>query len=59
MPARLRADLRVATKDRRTVEAEVIRTLVAAIDNAEAACIRAALANHHATMHQCMPGRLS
>lgn len=34
--ARLRADLRTAMKDRRTFEAEVIRALVAAIDNAEA-----------------------
>ncbi len=32
----LRADLRAAMKDRRSGEAEVIRSLVAAIDNAEA-----------------------
>jgi uncharacterized protein len=36
MKARLRADLRTAMKDRRTVEANVIRALIAAIDNAEA-----------------------
>lgn len=36
MKARLRADLRAAMKGRRTVEAKVIRELVAAIDNAEA-----------------------
>lgn len=36
MKARLRADLVAAMKDRRTVEAKVLRTLVAAIDNAEA-----------------------
>lgn len=36
MKARLRAALRAAMKDRRSVEAEVIRTTIAAIDNAEA-----------------------
>jgi uncharacterized protein YqeY len=36
MKARLRADLRTAMKDRCTMEAKVIRALVAAIDNAEA-----------------------
>lgn len=36
LKVRLRADLRVAMKDRRTLEANVIRALVAAIDNAEA-----------------------
>jgi uncharacterized protein len=36
MKARLRADLRTAMKDRRTIEAKVIRELIAAIDNAEA-----------------------
>jgi len=36
MKARLRAELRTAMKDRRTLEARVIRALVAAIDNAEA-----------------------
>jgi uncharacterized protein len=36
MKARLRADLRTAMKDRRTIEANVIRALIAAIDNAEA-----------------------
>jgi len=36
MKARLRADLRTAMKDRRTIEAKVIRALIAAIDNAEA-----------------------
>lgn len=34
--ARLRADLLAAMKERRTVDAKVLRTLVAAIDNAEA-----------------------
>ncbi|MBX7185043.1 MAG: hypothetical protein K1Y01_07850 [Vicinamibacteria bacterium] len=34
--ARLRADLLAAMKEKRTVEAKVLRTLVAAIDNAEA-----------------------
>lgn len=36
MKARLRADLSVALKERRTDEAKVVRTLLAAIDNAEA-----------------------
>lgn len=36
MKARLRADLRIAVKNRRPIEAKVIRALVAAIDNAEA-----------------------
>jgi len=36
MKTRLRADLVAAMKDKRTVEAKVIRTLVTAIDNAEA-----------------------
>jgi uncharacterized protein len=36
MKARLRGDLRSAMKDRRTTEARVLRTLIAAIDNAEA-----------------------
>jgi uncharacterized protein YqeY len=36
MKARLRVDLRTAMKGRRTAEAQVIRALVAAIDNAEA-----------------------
>jgi uncharacterized protein YqeY len=36
MKARLRTDLRTAMKDRRTIEAKVIRALIAAIDNAEA-----------------------
>lgn len=36
MKARLRADLRAAMKDKRSSEARVIRSLVAAIDNAEA-----------------------
>lgn len=36
MKARLRQDLRAAIKDKRAVEVKVIRTLVAAIDNAEA-----------------------
>jgi uncharacterized protein len=36
MKARLRADLRAAMKDRRAIEAKVIRALIAAIDNAEA-----------------------
>lgn len=36
MKVRLRADLRAAMKDGRTVETNVFRALVAAIDNAEA-----------------------
>lgn len=36
MKGRLRADLRTAMKERRTIEAKVIRALIAAIDNAEA-----------------------
>lgn len=36
MKARLRADLRIAMKDRRAGEAKLLRALVAAIDNAEA-----------------------
>lgn len=36
MKARLRADLRAAMKSRNTTEAKVIRSLVAALDNAEA-----------------------
>jgi len=36
MKARLRADLRAAMKDKRTLEAKVIRALIAALDNAEA-----------------------
>jgi uncharacterized protein len=36
MKSRLRADLRAAMKDRLTMEAKVIRALIAAIDNAEA-----------------------
>lgn len=36
MKARLRADLRSAMKDKRTLDAQLIRALVAAIDNAEA-----------------------
>lgn len=36
MKDRLRADLRAAMKDRRPSEAKVIRSLVSAIDNAEA-----------------------
>jgi len=36
MKVRLRADLRAAMKDRRAVEAKVIRALIAALDNAEA-----------------------
>ncbi|MDH7795509.1 MULTISPECIES: GatB/YqeY domain-containing protein [unclassified Beijerinckia] len=41
MKIRLRADLRAAMKDRRADEAKLIRTLVAAIDNAEAPPLRA------------------
>jgi len=37
MKTRLRADLRVAMKERRADDARLIRSLVAAIDNAEAA----------------------
>jgi uncharacterized protein YqeY len=50
MKARLRADLRTAMKHRRTIEAKVIRALVAAIDNAEAPPIQegqTALVHHH------------
>jgi hypothetical protein len=50
MKARLRADLRNAMKDRRTIEAKVIRALIAAIDNAEAPPVhegQTALARHH------------
>ncbi len=50
MKARLRADLRTAMKDRRTIEAKVIRALIAAIDNAEAPPAhegQTALAHHH------------
>ena len=36
MKARLRADLRAEMKDKRAIEAKVIRALIAAIDNAEA-----------------------
>ena len=36
MKARMRADLSAALKDRRADEAKVVRTLIAAIDNAEA-----------------------
>ena len=36
MKARLRADLRIAMKDGHSLAVKVIRTLVAAIDNAEA-----------------------
>ncbi|HEX2842275.1 hypothetical protein [Hyphomicrobium sp.] len=36
MKAKLRGDMRAAMKDGRSVEVEVIRTLVTAIDNAEA-----------------------
>lgn len=41
MKARMREDLRAAMKDRRTIEAKVIRELIAAIDNAEAPPIHA------------------
>lgn len=41
MKARLRADLHTAMKDRRAIDAKVIRSLVAAIDNAEAPTIQA------------------
>ncbi|WP_144638334.1 hypothetical protein [Bordetella genomosp. 13] len=41
MKDRLRADLRAAMRDRRTFEAKVIRTLVAAVDNAEAPPVQA------------------
>jgi uncharacterized protein len=50
MKARLRADLRTAMKDRRAIEAKVIRALIAAIDNAEAPPAhegQTALAHHH------------
>jgi len=40
MKTRLRADLRAAMKEGRTSEAKLIRALVAAIDNAEAAPLR-------------------
>lgn len=41
MKARLRADLRAAMKEGRASEARLIRTLVAAIDNAEAPPLQA------------------
>lgn len=41
MKTRLRADLRAALKDGRTSEVKLIRSLVAAIDNAEAPPLRA------------------
>lgn len=50
MKIRLRADLRAAMKDRRADEAKLLRTLVAAIDNAEAPPQRAnekATDQHH------------
>jgi uncharacterized protein len=50
MKARLRADLRTAMKDRRTIEAKVIRALIAAIDNAEAPPaheVQSTRAHHH------------
>jgi len=50
MKARLRADLRTAMKDRRSIEAKVIRALIAAIDNAEAPPAhegQTARAHHH------------
>jgi uncharacterized protein len=50
MKARLRADLRTAMKDRRTIEAKVVRALIAAIDNAEAPPVQegqTAPARHH------------
>jgi hypothetical protein len=43
MKVRLRADMRVAMKEGRPAEVKVIRTLVAAIDNAEAPPILLAL----------------
>lgn len=49
MKARLRADLVAAMKDRRTAEAKVLRTLVAAIDNAEALREEALLARRYLT----------
>lgn len=39
MKLRLRADLVAAMKEKRTVEAKVLRTLLAAIDNAEAPAV--------------------
>ncbi|MBI2742227.1 MAG: hypothetical protein HYX38_37520 [Rhodospirillales bacterium] len=49
MKARLRADLRKAMKDMRTIETKVVRALVAAIDNAEAPPVEAddATSGHH------------
>jgi hypothetical protein len=44
MKARLRADLRTAMKDGHSLEIKVIRTLIAAIDNAEAPPIQASQA---------------
>jgi uncharacterized protein YqeY len=49
MKARLRADLLTAMKDRNALDAKVIRSLVAALDNAEAPAVtqeRAAPAHH-------------
>jgi hypothetical protein len=45
MKARLRADMRVAMKEGLATEVKVIRTLVAAIDNAEAPPISSQPAN--------------
>ncbi len=50
MKARLRSDLRVAIKKRLTVEVKVLRTLVAALDNAEAPPVPAA---QQAAAHLC------
>ena len=50
MKTRLRADLRTAMKDRNALDARVIRSLVAALDNAEAPALpqdHSAAAQHH------------
>lgn len=47
MKARLRVDLRAAIKEWRTMEAKVIRALIAAIDNAEAPPLQAGTALVH------------
>ena len=54
MKARLRADLRAAMKDRNPLDARVLRSLVAAIDNAEAPAVsqEQTAAVHHQFEHR-------
>lgn len=54
MKARLRADLRAAMTNRRTVDAKVIRSLIAALDNAEAPPVATGQAS--LTQHQFREG---